>query len=92
MLKTLVASALALASGPAYALAVAGAVDPRTGLQSLLAYVFPLVGFIIVAICLGKGVHAVGEGRHLGPYIASAVGGTALAYGGSFLLTYYGVT
>ena len=36
--------------------------------------------------------HAVAEGRHLAPYIGSAIGGMVLAFGGAYILTHYGVT
>ena len=39
-----------------------------------------------------KGTHAVAEGRHLAPYIGSAIGGMVLAFGGAYILTHYGVT
>ncbi|GAC1496413.1 MAG: hypothetical protein NVS1B6_01510 [Steroidobacteraceae bacterium] len=89
--KMLVALGLALAAQPASALSVAGSIDPQTGLTTLLSWALPLAGIVIVAICAGKGVHAVAEGRHIGPYIGGAVGGTALAFGGAPILQHYGV-
>jgi len=41
-----------------------------------------LVGIAIPIICAFKGAHAVAEGRHLAPYVASAIGGMVLAFGG----------
>jgi hypothetical protein len=76
---------------PAFALSVAGAIDPQTGLQSLLTWGMPMAGLTIVAICAGKGVHAVADGRHIGPYIGGAIFGTALAFGGAPILSHYGV-
>ena len=51
-----------------------------------------LVGVAIPIICAFKGTHAVAEGRHLAPYIGSAIGGMVLAFGGAYILTHYGVT
>ena len=51
-----------------------------------------LVGVAIPVICAFKGAHAVAEGRHLGPYVGSAIGGMVLAFGGAYILTHYGVT
>ena len=71
---------------------VSGGVDPTTGLTTLGSWILSLVGVVIPLICAFKGVHAVAEGRHLGPYIGSAVGGMVLAFGGAYILTHYGVT
>lgn len=71
---------------------VSGGVDPTTGLTTLGSWILSLVGVVIPLICAFKGAHAVAEGRHLGPYIGSAVGGMVLAFGGAYILTHYGVT
>src|SRR3954451_18399341 len=69
---------------------VTGGVDPQTGLRQLGSWIMSLVAIVIPIICAIKGAHAVAEGRHLGPYIAGAVGGMALAFGGAYLLSHYG--
>lgn len=92
--------ALALAVGaaavvigePASAVTIAGGIDPTTGLTLLGSWVLSLVGVAIPVICAFKGAHAVAEGRHLGPYVGSAIGGMVLAFGGAYILTHYGVT
>ena len=50
------------------------------------------MGVAIPIICAVKGAHAVAEGRHLAPYLGSAIGGMVLAFGGAYILTHYGVT
>ena len=65
---------------------VTGGVDPTTGLQTLATWIFTLVGVAIPTICAFKGAHAVAEGRHLLPYVGSAIGGSVLAFGGAYLL------
>ena len=82
-----------VAAAPALAAVnVSGGVDPTTGLTTLGSWILSLVGVVIPLICAFKGAHAVAEGRHLGPYIGSAVGGMVLAFGGAYILTHYGVT
>lgn len=81
-----------LAAQPALAVTVAGGVDPTTGLTTLGSWILSLVGVAIPIICAFKGTHAVAEGRHLAPYIGSAIGGMVLAFGGAYILTHYGVT
>ena len=76
----------------AQALNVTGGVDPTTGLQTLATWIFTLVGVAIPTICAFKGAHAVAEGRHLLPYVGSAIGGSVLAFGGAYLLQHYGVS
>jgi len=76
----------------AQALNVTGGVDPTTGLQTLATWIFTLVGVVIPTICAFKGAHAVAEGRHLLPYVGSAIGGSVLAFGGAYLLQHYGVS
>jgi hypothetical protein len=71
---------------------VSGGVDPTTGLQTLATWIFSLVGVAIPTICAFKGAHAVAEGRHLLPYVGSAIGGSVLAFGGAYLLQHYGVS
>lgn len=85
------AAVLAVATQPAFAVNVAGGVDPTTGLTLLGAWVLSLVGIAIPVICAFKGAHAVAEGRHLGPYVGSAIGGMVLAFGGAYILSHYGV-
>jgi hypothetical protein len=83
----------AFASGPAVAAVnVSGGIDPTTGLTTLGSWILSLVGVAIPIICAFKGTHAVAEGRHLAPYIGSAIGGMVLAFGGAYILTHYGVT
>lgn len=94
-LKSLAAAMMfvALAVQPAIAAVnVSGGVDPTTGLTTLGSWILSLVGVVIPLICAFKGAHAVAEGRHLGPYVGSAVGGMVLAFGGAYILTHYGVT
>lgn len=87
-----VASAAALITAqPAAAVTIAGGIDPTTGLTLLGSWVLSLVGVAIPVICAFKGAHAVAEGRHLGPYVGSAVGGMVLAFGGAYILNHYGV-
>ena len=87
------AALVALAAQPALAAVnISGGVDPTTGLTTLGSWILSLVGVVIPIICAFKGAHAVAEGRHLGPYIGSAVGGMVLAFGGAYILTHYGVT
>src|ERR1700738_4271726 len=85
-------SALGVQDAAAQALNVTGGVDPTTGLQTLATWIFSLVGVAIPTICAFKGAHAVAEGRHLLPYIGSAIGGSVLAFGGAYLLQHYGVS
>lgn len=87
----LLAAALAFAASPALAVTVAGGIDPNVGLSTLLPWALRLAGLAICGICIVKGSHAVAEGRSLAPYIGSAIGGTALAFGAPYLLTVYGV-
>ena len=82
-----------LAADPAMAVVnVSGGIDPTTGLTTLGSWILSLVGVAIPIICAFKGTHAVAEGRHLAPYIGSAIGGMVLAFGGAYILTHYGVT
>lgn len=76
----------------AFAQTVVGGVDPTTGLTTLGSWILSLTGIAIPLICAFKGAHAVAEGRHLGPYIGSAIGGMVLAFGGAYILTHYGVS
>ena len=92
LVLSLLASLLITAATPAFAITVTGGVDPATGLAALLPYALQLGGLIICGICAVKGVHAVHEGRSLGPHIFAAVGGTALTFGASYLLGKYGIT
>lgn len=89
---TLLSAFAVLAAQPAFAVSVVGGVDPTTGLTTLGSWILTLVGIAIPLICAFKGAHAVAEGRHLGPYIGSAIGGMVLAFGGSYILTHYGVS
>ena len=81
-----------LTAHAAMAQTVTGGVDPTTGLQTLSTWIFNLVGVAIPTICAFKGAHAVAEGRHLAPYVGAAIGGSVLAFGGSYLLQHYGVS
>ena len=91
-LSLTLAALAVLAAQPALAVTVAGGVDPTTGLTTLGSWILSLVGIAIPIICAFKGTHAVAEGRHLAPYIGSAIGGMVLAFGGAFILTHYGVS
>ncbi len=82
--------ALALAMQPAQAAMIAGGIDPGVGLTTFGSWMLTVVGVAIPVICAWKGTHAVAEGRHLGPYVGSAVGGMILAFGGSYILNHYG--
>jgi hypothetical protein len=84
-------SGAAFAARSAAAQTVTGGVDPTTGLTMLSSWIFGLVGVAIPTICAFKGAHAVAEGRHLAPYVGTAIGGSVLAYGGRYLLQHYGV-
>jgi hypothetical protein len=86
-----VVSLAALTAPSAMAQTVTGGVDPTTGLTTLSSWIFGLVGVAIPTICAFKGAHAVAEGRHLAPYVGTAIGGSVLAYGGRYLLQHYGV-
>ena len=83
---------LSVRDAAAQALNVTGGVDPTTGLQTLATWIFTLTGVAIPTICAFKGAHAVAEGRHLLPYVGSAIGGSVLAFGGAYLLQHYGVS
>lgn len=83
---------LMLLTRRAMAQAVAGAIDPSTGLANLAPYILGLATAAIVLITMWKGAHAVAEGRSLGPHIVGLVGGLALAVGGYYVLNHYGVT
>lgn len=76
----------------AAAQAVAGSVDPETGLAALAPYLLILATAAIVITCMYKGAHAVMEGRSFGPIVAGLVAGLALTFGGYYVLTNYGAT
>ena len=75
----------------AMAQTVSGAIDPATGLGNLAPYFLTLVAAASVLITAWKGTHAVAEGRSLGPSIVGLVGGLALAFGGYYVMSKYGV-
>lgn len=87
-----VALALVLAtagSHPAFALAtnITGGIDPGVGMQAVISWFLAGVAAIaIVGITTFKGIHAVAEGRSLGPHLASGLFGTALCFGGGYAL------
>lgn len=87
------AAAAAVTFAPQIALAatptLSGGVDPATGLATVGSWLLGLAGVGIPIICTVKGVHAVAEGRHLMPYVGSAIGGSVLCFGGSYLLANY---
>lgn len=89
--RAALAAFLVFSATQAFAQAVTGGVDPTTGLTVLGTWILSLVGIAIPIICAFKGAHAVAEGRHLGPYVGSAIGGMVLAFGGAYILTHYGV-
>lgn len=70
---------------------VTGGIDPTTALTNLATWFLVLAGLTIPMICVWKGGHAVAEGRSLGPAIFSAVGGTALCFGGAYVLARAGL-
>ena len=76
----------------AFAQAVAGEIDPETGLQALAPYVLILVNIGFVIVAMYKGIHAFMEGRSFGAIVAALVTGLVLADGGYYLLNKYGVT
>ncbi len=79
-------------STSALAQTVSGAIDPATGLSNLAPYFLTLVAAAAVLIAAWKGTHAVAEGRSLGPSIVGLVGGLALAFGGYYVMSKYGVS
>ncbi|MBS0984275.1 hypothetical protein [Gluconobacter cerinus] len=84
-------AAMALSTAtPAWALS--GAVDPTSGLSQLAPWWLGLCESAIIIICMYKGVHAVGEGRSLGPTLIGFVAGTLLAVGGYYGLSHMGVS
>lgn len=87
----LVGAPLVAFSTSAFAQTVAGAIDPATGLNNLAPYFLTLVAAASVLITAWKGTHAVAEGRSLGPSIVGLVGGLALAFGGYYVMSKYGV-
>jgi hypothetical protein len=91
MASAAVTAAATAATHPASAAALAGGIDPGVGLTGLGSWMLTIVGVAIPVICAWKGTHAVAEGRHLGPYVGSAIGGMGLAFGASYILTHYGV-
>lgn len=92
-LRVLFALSMALTvTTRANAAAIAGTVDPATGITQLAAYVLTLLGGVFVMIGMWKGAHAYAEGRSLGAPIGGAITGMAISYGGYYLLTNYGVT
>lgn len=92
LMATAAATAVATAAThPAAAAAIAGGIDPGAGLTQLGGWMLTVVGVAIPVICAWKGTHAVAEGRHLGPYVGSAIGGMGLAFGASYILTHYGI-
>ena len=91
LLASVVTTAVAAAASPASAAALAGGIDPGVGLTGLGSWMLTVVGVAIPVICAWKGTHAVAEGRHLGPYVGSAIGGMGLAFGASYILTHYGI-
>ena len=74
----------------AFAQAVAGAVDPETGLQQLAPWLLVISTGAIVLICMYKGVHAVAEGRSFGPILIGLITGMGLCFGGYYVLSNYG--
>lgn len=91
---------LALSSAPiflmlaphAFAQAVAGEIDPESGLNTLFTVVLVLVNVGFVGTAMYKGLHAFMDGRSFGGIVAALVVGLALADGGYYLLKDYGVT
>lgn len=75
-------------AGPAFA---QGSVDPATSLQSILTWGLTIAGIVIAIICLFKGIHAVADGRHIGPTLIGLIVGTAICFGGAAIVTHFGV-
>ena len=86
------AGAGVVAATPSYAITVTGGIDPGTGLKAAIAWgLASLAGAAIVGITTVKGVHAVHDGRSLGPAVGACLGGTALCFGSAYALTAFGV-
>jgi hypothetical protein len=83
---------LLMAARSAFAQAVAGSVDPATGLSTLSTYVLGLVSTVMVIVAAWKGTHAFMEGRSIGPIAVGLLAGLVLAFGGYYILQRYGVT
>jgi hypothetical protein len=86
------ALSLLVAAKSASAQAVAGSVDPATGLNTLSTYVLGLVSAVMVIVAAWKGTHAFMEGRSIGPIAVGLLAGLVLAFGGYYILQRYGVT
>ena|SRR5690348_3933962 len=84
---TLAVLAITMA-GPAIA---QGSIDPGTSLQNILTWGLTIAGIVIAVICLFKGIHAVADGRHLGPILIGLVVGTAITFGGAAIVSHFGV-
>ena len=67
-------------------------IDPTTGLAALVAAFVGLCGIAMVGIAAFKGVKAYGHGEPLGPILAYGMAGLAMTFGGSWILTKYGVS
>nr|WP_294566706.1 TrbC/VirB2 family protein [uncultured Rhodopila sp.] len=86
--RAALALACTLIAAPAFA---QGSVDPATSLQSILTWGLTIAGIVIAVICLFKGIHAVADGRHIGPTLIGLVVGTAICFGGAAIVTHFGV-
>lgn len=91
-LVSISAPLLLMLAPQAFAQAVAGEIDPETGLAALAPYLLGIVNAALVVIAMYKGGHAFAEGRSFGGIIAALVCGLGLADGGYFMLSHYGVT
>lgn len=78
----------ASAAVPAFA---QGSVDPATSLQSILTWGLTIAGIVIAVICMFKGIHAVADGRHIGPILIGLIVGTVICFGGAAIVTHFGV-
>jgi type IV secretory pathway VirB2 component (pilin) len=85
--RAALALSLSLMAAPAFA----GSVDPATSLQSILTWGLTVAGIVIAVICLFKGIHAVADGRHIGPTLIGLVVGTVICFGGAAIVSHFGV-
>ena len=83
---------LVLASAPAFAITpMGGATDPTLGLRTFLPYAQTIAEVVIVLSSLYLGGKAVMEHRSFAPHIVGLMGGTALAFGGPYIMTQMGI-
>ena len=76
---------------PAFAVLVAGGIDPVGGLTTMLPYALRIAGLGICGVGIARGGYAAYDGRSVMPAVGGVVGGAGLAFGAPFLLTQYGI-